>query len=83
MLSERKIDSLKDARNKKKTNKFPVIKTTKAQRMREKYNDQISSSYAPVAVLSAVNASADSNSWNGNDSTFGAKVNAPKIKLPT
>jgi hypothetical protein len=72
MLNERKIDSLKDANNRKKK-KLPSIKTTKAQRMREKYIDQISSSYAPVAQLSAVNASADSSSWIGNDSEFGAK----------
>mmetsp|Transcript_6581 Transcript_6581/g.10752 ORF Transcript_6581/g.10752 Transcript_6581/m.10752 type:complete len:169 (+) Transcript_6581:149-655(+) len=82
MLNERKIDSLKSAAANKKNKKLPAVKTTKAQRMREKYNDQISSSYAPVAIISNVSAFADSDSWSGNDSVFGAKVNGPRFKLP-
>ena len=80
MLNERKIDSLRDAALEKKKKKLPAVRTTKAQRMREKYNDQISSSYAPIAPVSAIIATADSDSWDGNDSVFGAKVNGPKLQ---
>jgi predicted NAD/FAD-dependent oxidoreductase len=80
MLNERKIDSLKDAAA-KKNKKLPAIKTTKAQRMRDKYNEQVSAAVVPAATLSYVDAFADSDSWSGHDSVFGTKANEARSKL--
>lgn len=67
MLDERKIDTVKAKSKTKKSSGPPPVRSTKAQRMREKYNEQISASYTPALTVSVVGATIDTDSLNGND----------------